>query len=615
MPDMKTAVVVDVDQINMDFPWQALPGQSFRILNLDAGHDNSPLSGQLEVASLEGSADYDTISYAWGDREPIYSIRIDGHSLSITQRVSKALRRARDPLSSRRLWIDAVCIDQTNAVERGNQVASMQDIFAGAAKNIVYLGPPDETTAAGIAAVKDIMASVSEERSKFSSTRGLFYDKKGQLRGPRRNYPIPSRLDDEALHRLYNRGWFRRLWVVQEAALSPYNECLCGTFTVSLYDLLAAAAWYRLKNFRLHSDHSRAFRKAFMMFDLIYADRAHVQERPRIQYELAYYLHSSRHFIASERKDYVFALRGLLKDSKDARFIQLLEPDYSESVTAEQVFTRAFKACMLEMNSIVKPLRRVNHFQESDVRSLKLPSWVINLARRAISDKARMIIADDFSDRLRAHRGSPKQLELPAAETDELHVKGILLGSVDELGPAFERGSSPGQAEHFVIDSARVAGRIDFNDRCCNKARKFAMTLIGGVNSRGLLANVSAVDAFFSWVIWIHNAEHWDDRLPGKMKHTDWRSARGLHHAVERACSARRLFRAHGALFGLGPTLMRKGDVIVLLYEADLPCILRPTEDAGRFHFVGSCYVDDVMKGEAHGRWGESCRTRDFRLI
>jgi hypothetical protein len=508
-----------------------------------------------------------------------------------------------------------VCIDQTNAEERGSQVASMQDIFAGATKNIIYLGPHDDTTAAGIGAVEAIMASISKELSKYGTARELFYDKKGRLRGPRRNYPVSSCINDEAIHQLYDRRWFNRLWVVQEAALSRYNECLCGDFTVPLYDLLAAAAWYRLKNFRLHHNNSRAFKKAFMMFDLIYAGRVHVQERPRIQHKLVYYLQASRHFDTSEPKDYVFALRGLLQNRDDDRFMQLLEPDYSESVTVGRIFTNAFKACMLEMGSIVKPLRQVHHFQESDVKSLKLPSWVINLARRASRHKARMTIADDFSDRFTSHRGSPAQFKLPAAETDQLHVKGTVLGTVVELGLVFSRGCTLEQANDFVVDSARVVRCIEFYDKCCGKARKLAMTLIAGVDSRGLLANVSTTDGFFSWVTWIREARDLDDKLPGKMTATTLKSARGLHYAVEHACSARRVFRAQGALFDLGPALMRADDEVVLLYEADLPCILRPTEEAGRYHFVGSCYISGVMEGETYGRSGENYRTGEFHLI
>lgn len=601
---------------NNGYRWQTLPEECFRILHLNPGQGADPLYGSLETLLLDKSASYETISYAWGDRSFEHSIEVDGQKLSITQRASNALRRARDILAPRALWIDAVCIDQTNVLERGQQVARMQDIFAGSKGNIIYLGPHDTTTAAGIGVVAKIMTSISKEMLNRGSARKLFYDNEGRFRGPNRRSPVPSGFDDAALHGLYSRPWFKRLWVVQEAALSPYNECLCGKFTVPLYDLLAAAAWYRLKNFTLEDDHLPTFDKALMMFELVYAGEPSVEARPRVQHELGYYLYASRYFNATEPKDYVFALRGLLKNNQDERFWTLLEPDYSELTTLRQTFTNAFKAYMLEADSIVKPLRRVNHFQESDVRGKSFPSWVINLARRAGREKARMNIAAEFSNRFESHRGSAPQYKTDFTEDEVLRVKGVVLGTVCQVGPVFPRDYSLEQRRDFVAGSAEVAGCTDVHDEYCAVARKLALTLVAGIDSRRRPANVSTVDHVFSWLAWICVAGDPDNEVAISLTDDTVMEARSIYQAVERACSARRLFSTEeGSLFGLGPALMDEGDELVLLYEADLPCILRPTQYGERFHFVGSCYVDGMMQGEAFGLQGRDFLHRGFELV
>lgn len=41
------------------------------------------------------------------------------------------------------LWVDAVCIDQENFKERGEQVKIIKQIYTRAARVLVWLGPED----------------------------------------------------------------------------------------------------------------------------------------------------------------------------------------------------------------------------------------------------------------------------------------------------------------------------------------------------------------------------------------------------------------------------------------------------------------------------------------
>lgn len=43
-----------------------------------------------------------------------------------------------------------------------------------------------------------------------------------------------------------------------------------------------------------------------------------------------------------------------------------------------------------------------------------------------------------------------------------------------------------------------------------------------------------------------------------------------------------------------------RGDLIAILHGSTAPCVLRPAEDAeGCFRWVGNCYLDSAMQGEA----------------
>jgi len=63
-------------------------------------------------------------------------------------------------------------------------------------------------------------------------------------------------------------------------------------------------------------------------------------------------------------------------------------------------------------------------------------------------------------------------------------------------------------------------------------------------------------------------------------------------------CHSRRFFRTRKGYFGLGPPIMKNGDLCSLFFGAEVPYILRLGED-GTFIFVGECYVHGIMYGEA----------------
>jgi hypothetical protein len=91
---------------------------------------------------------YETISYVWDDPTLRSPIRLDGEVVNIPQSAERALRRFRWKTSERMVWIDAVCINQADLIERSQQVAIMADIYRGGLRNLVYLGDEDDTTAA-----------------------------------------------------------------------------------------------------------------------------------------------------------------------------------------------------------------------------------------------------------------------------------------------------------------------------------------------------------------------------------------------------------------------------------------------------------------------------------
>ncbi|KAK5726143.1 Non-essential glycogen phosphorylase [Elasticomyces elasticus] len=89
--------------------------------------------------------DYEAISYAWGGMEASQTLRVSGYGLvRITPSLHSALNQFRNTDKVRRLWADALCINQCDEVEKGQQVTAMDEIYKGARTVLVWLGPAEE---------------------------------------------------------------------------------------------------------------------------------------------------------------------------------------------------------------------------------------------------------------------------------------------------------------------------------------------------------------------------------------------------------------------------------------------------------------------------------------
>ncbi|KAF8850974.1 heterokaryon incompatibility, partial [Acephala macrosclerotiorum] len=76
---------------------------------------------------------YEAISYTWDDQETDQAIIVDGLRLFVTENARRVIE---DRIASRRrrcLWIDAICINQKDDLEKSIQVTMMGQIYNSAA--------------------------------------------------------------------------------------------------------------------------------------------------------------------------------------------------------------------------------------------------------------------------------------------------------------------------------------------------------------------------------------------------------------------------------------------------------------------------------------------------
>lgn len=207
---------------------------NFRILRLqnsfrDANGDYSQiqLRGSLIEASIHSPPQYFALSYCWGDSTLSEEIIIDGQSLNITANCASALRRMLRGKLGRHIWVDSICINQSNAPdalkERGLQVAMMDQIYRNATQVNVHLGEGDAASDVACKSLKSLSlamigANVGEVfRRKYDR---LADDALGKHPRLCQNLVTKSKLTVTTpefpygkLHGVFRLQWFRRTWV------------------------------------------------------------------------------------------------------------------------------------------------------------------------------------------------------------------------------------------------------------------------------------------------------------------------------------------------------------------------------------------------------------------
>ncbi|KAF2998776.1 hypothetical protein E8E14_006221 [Neopestalotiopsis sp. 37M] len=159
---------------------------------------------------------YEALSYCWGSNDLTKAIRVNGKILLITSNLFHALGYLRFADRDRLLWIDAICIDQRNVLERGHQVDLMGRLYSQADEVLIWLGNIGDRTGALLSMLKAFEANVPLEAKRQWKTEDIRYRDLW-------NVLQHSSLENEdslqsKLQGLMRNPWFSRVWIIQEVA-------------------------------------------------------------------------------------------------------------------------------------------------------------------------------------------------------------------------------------------------------------------------------------------------------------------------------------------------------------------------------------------------------------
>ncbi|KAH7255136.1 heterokaryon incompatibility protein-domain-containing protein, partial [Fusarium redolens] len=153
---------------------------------------------------------YYALSYEWGDEskdDP--DINVTDRQVQIRRNLFDALKSIRKPTEDVRLWVDAICINQSDVQEKSQQVAMMGETFTKALGVISWLGPAKDDS--------DLAMELMSDANALEANLPSFSKDSTELK---------------ALFSLCHRRYWRRVWIIQELYLAKSYAIWCGAKSI-----------------------------------------------------------------------------------------------------------------------------------------------------------------------------------------------------------------------------------------------------------------------------------------------------------------------------------------------------------------------------------------------
>lgn len=558
---------------------------------------------------LETCPRYEALSYTWGNAsEPLIPCPVNGGNshIMISRNLFCALQHlAAESNEDRYLWADQLCINQRDLIEKGHQVERMTQIYQKSSMTIIWLGEDSSGDAIKLFDMigrvqsilgnpKNIQSPATGLNNKESETSELF--KHGVLDEVQ---PITRRL--------LQRPWFERVWVFQESVVSAKVVFLLGTYYFP-WDQVTRIAFLSLAP-QLAERFSQITLKSFLLFARMNSFRYLYPEQKKIP--LGLLIKEGSGAKCADPRDFVYSLLGMADvETTD------LPVDYNLPVST--LFVRATRHIIHKHGNLA-----VLATVEDGVMIQDLPSWTPDWSFGTIRHCL------DISPEVRksyynASKGYRHSINTRGDATN-LAVNGKIIDTILEvLDHSFEdlqhddlSGKYPvKKVFDNLLQFLKRESRWEPPHRTMLGA--VVRTLIGGfilsmddihiLHPRRLPPETDLSELLLDYSDnLISYPDSDNDRYFSNLKGQSFLESPELQVLTTRLiissgiCEKRRIVFNNRWAIGLAPRKAVPGDLIAILHGATAPCVLRPAEDAeeGCFRWVGNCYLDAAMQGEA----------------
>jgi hypothetical protein len=629
-----------------EYTYAPIRSDQLRLLRLEKGKPDDPIhcslkpvnSSKLYEKDIEA---YQALSYAWGTDKANYKIFLQDEELQqegrspntfyqlmktqskprsyyIRSNLYQALKMLRLPSESLWFWIDALCINQKDDVEKSHQLENMLNIYSYAFNVCIWLGDTTKDPNP-----LDFIPSIVNLRTldDMLNNSSFIDSRKGEITEKWKLFQD-----------LFRRSWFRRRWVIQEIASARQASVQYGNKSVNWIDFADA-----VELFNTHSDHivtlygrlhSHMTTGSIFASDagaivragnklLRKASNGAILDRPlNIETLVTEFIR----FQVSEPRDIIYSLLSLASDgplSKTGKESSAsLIPDYTKPIL--QVYVDFIHHCVQSSQSL-NVICRTWAPPARGASAIELPSWIgrtpviqrIAVKESLVGDSPHQGPSVYNASRGRAPqvsfetpfnsgsfpgpRGSFAQKKYPTA----LKAKGIVLGKITRASSRIVSGNIPDECLLMLgwdpatgdvnkIDErlwrTLVAGCSSDKKTAPPWYRRACQYCLRQTKEDGDLNTSSLID---------------DTTLPATV--IDYLKR------VQKVVWNRKFFLCQPSsgtesesLVGIGSSAIKEGDTVCILFGCSVPVVLgKASTEEDWFLLRGESYIHGKMEGEA----------------
>ena len=642
---------VDQSDLNLaytPYEYDVLPNDSIRILSLLPGNGGAPLQCELYRADVPGlispggasGPKFEALSYAWGDGTLCQRLFCNNSAIKITQSLFDALIHLRHPKATRKLWADAVCIDQNNNDEKIEQLPHMKDIYQHADQVVIWLGLADASTSRALELIR-----LAANCQRQESGRSMSQWDPAHVMGPfsdeiNRQWGFPPTNDLESwlvVDALFARKWFSRCWTFQEAVLATKATIQIGAHFLDWADLCVASIFFIYKSYGMRFEGIGDGLDKICRLCWNSRIGSDVQEwKPKPLMRL---LLSTEYTQATLPKDRIFGLLALTENSTRNYFLpggSLDNPKYNMSV--RELYTDVWRFLLHEALFPLRLLNYVKHYPLEEGEQEKrnkddgglIPSWVprwhdLTPKKKEDREENEVQPMSAILNPQRFRAGGPEFHVQPFNPQTpyEISLRGFIFATIsstvnflrlpltsrprlwdmvleiltvkEERHAPYPTGESKDEAIALALtmaygqrlkDGAETYHAVDFQQFC---VQSYEVT-------RAHLANEGRINDI--------------ERLEMKWKpeYQRLKSLVGTHvmsntfwSDVQYHCWGRKLFSTLSGHIGVGDGAVESGDLVCVFGGGRTPFIIRPVDQ--NYKFVGECYLHGITLGQVDQKY------------
>ncbi|KAM7211457.1 HET domain containing protein [Rhypophila decipiens] len=600
--------------------------RQIRLLQLVSdSQSGTPIYDLLHI-SIDDDPAFFAVSYTWGDATLTHEINISGKSLKVTKSlycaihdifpVMGALFRLSNPQYNDEipLWIDGICINQSDNSEKGAQVAMMGEIYRQASAVVTYAGSLYEEARTALDLIRHCKHFYEENKGNPIRALG-----NGMRPEDLEQAGFPPKEQDAypALRNLLRLPWSGRAWIVQESVMARQSFMIVGR-TILSWTALASIAEGVGKGVlpKICAYGGEEVQDDDMGPDYVLMQAGLKEEAftpdGRLAKTVCQLLRRCHCFASSDPRDKVYAFLSMAKDHEKIA----ITPDYG--LPASDVYidiaTRILRMGeSLDILSSVRPDKAID-----------LPSWVpdwssFNMKRWGPNNYLRH--PELLEEGLYRAGGAFPSAICPKVDGTELTLRGVVFdqlclivpvdcrGDPDPKYPNATEGGEFGNEDLYMT----LLSSVQLILECCIEemgANPYCNS--GGVKEafwRTLIANVDhlgheAEDEY---------AQYYEDyaalqkgRFSEQFGHVFTIDTEAQLRAMRFATTMRDVsaqrqigLTSKGYIASV-PSHTEPGDCICVLLGGRVPFVVRPKAAAPPRHtLLGDVYVHGIMKGEA----------------